>query len=160
MYRIRYMLFFKPKLGTCIDIVFFCQGYVIWSICTSMLVLVPCKFLEVNFLFQMSLMWFFCQDIQVYRYYRDLINFKTRGNPALMLRCINPNEAKILDAASGVHVKFRLAGVSLTQSSPKLSFYWDWGENSLVILICGIMLAAFSSVHAGSGQPLILGFGY
>ncbi|XP_062608849.1 protein MFI-like isoform X2 [Saccostrea cucullata] len=49
-------------------------------------------------------------DIQVYRYYRDLINFKTRGNPALMLRCINPNEAKLLDAASGVHVKFRLAG--------------------------------------------------
>lgn len=49
-------------------------------------------------------------DIQVYRYYRDLINFKTRGNPALMLRCINPNEAKMLDAASGVHVKFRLAG--------------------------------------------------
>lgn len=29
-----------------------------------------------------------------------------------MLRCINPNEAKMLDAASGVHVKFRLAGVS------------------------------------------------
>ncbi|XP_048768431.2 protein MFI-like isoform X2 [Ostrea edulis] len=49
-------------------------------------------------------------DIQVYRYYRDLINFKTRGNPALMLKCINPNEAKFLDAASGVHVKFRLAG--------------------------------------------------
>ena len=121
---------------------------------------IPCKFLKVNFLFEMSLMWFFCQDIQVYRYYRDLINFKTRGNPALMLRCINPNEAKILDAASGVHVKFRLAGVSLTQSSPKLSFYWDWGENSLVILNGGIMLAAFSSVHAGSGQPLILGFGY
>ncbi|CAC5409950.1 Uncharacterized protein C11orf65,Uncharacterized protein C11orf65 homolog [Mytilus coruscus] len=49
-------------------------------------------------------------DIQVYRYYRDLINFKARGNPALMLRCINPNEAKLLDGASGVHVKFRLAG--------------------------------------------------
>ncbi|KAK3096865.1 hypothetical protein FSP39_004143, partial [Pinctada imbricata] len=49
-------------------------------------------------------------DIQVYRYYRDLINFKTRGNPTLMLRCINPREAKLLDAASGVHIKFRLAG--------------------------------------------------
>ncbi|XP_052807241.1 uncharacterized protein LOC128236422 isoform X1 [Mya arenaria] len=49
-------------------------------------------------------------DIQVYRYYRDLINFKTRGNPALMLRCINPQEAKMLDAASGIHIKFRLAG--------------------------------------------------
>ncbi|KAL4233843.1 hypothetical protein ACF0H5_008519 [Mactra antiquata] len=49
-------------------------------------------------------------DIQVYRYYRDLINFKSRGNPSLMLRCINPLEAKMLDAASGIHVKFRLAG--------------------------------------------------
>ena len=30
-----------------------------------------------------------------------------------MLKCINPNEAKYLDAAMGIHVKFRLAGVSL-----------------------------------------------
>ncbi|XP_064618017.1 protein MFI-like [Liolophura sinensis] len=49
-------------------------------------------------------------DIQVYRYYRDLINFKTRGEPSLMLRCINPNEAKLLDPGLGVHVRFRLAG--------------------------------------------------
>jgi len=28
-----------------------------------------------------------------------------------MLRCINPQEAKLLDAASGIHIKFRLAGV-------------------------------------------------
>ena len=52
------------------------------------------------------------QDIQVYRYYRDLINFKTRGDPAVMLRCINPNEAKLLEPASGTSVRFRLAGVS------------------------------------------------
>ena len=52
------------------------------------------------------------QDVQVFRYYRDLINFKSRGDPAMMLRCINPNEAKLLDAATGVHIKFRLAGVS------------------------------------------------
>lgn len=49
-------------------------------------------------------------DIQVYRYYRDLINFKTRGNPSLMLKCINPNESKFLDPAAGIHIKFRLAG--------------------------------------------------
>ena len=52
------------------------------------------------------------QDVQVFRYYRDLVNFKQRGNPKMMLRCINPNEAKLLDAAVGVHIKFRLAGVS------------------------------------------------
>ena len=51
------------------------------------------------------------QDIQVYRYYRDLINFRSKGDPSMMLKCINPNEAKYLDPAMGVHVKFRLAGV-------------------------------------------------
>ncbi|KAJ7363686.1 hypothetical protein OS493_009849 [Desmophyllum pertusum] len=51
-------------------------------------------------------------DVQVYRYYRDLINFKCRGDPSSMLKCINPREAEILDAAAGVHIKFRLAGVS------------------------------------------------
>lgn len=49
-------------------------------------------------------------DIQVYRYYRDLINFKCRGDPSSMLKCINPREAELLDAAAGVHIKFRLAG--------------------------------------------------
>ncbi|XP_078618735.1 uncharacterized protein LOC144886144 [Branchiostoma floridae x Branchiostoma japonicum] len=49
-------------------------------------------------------------DVQVYRYYRDLINFKGKGDPSMMLRCINPNESKLLDSAMGAHVKFRLAG--------------------------------------------------
>lgn len=52
------------------------------------------------------------QDTQVYRYYRDLINFRCCGDPALMLRCINPRESKLLDPAAGIHIKFRLAGVS------------------------------------------------
>lgn len=34
-----------------------------------------------------------------------------------MLRCINPTEAKLADSAAGVHVKFRLAGVSNYQVS-------------------------------------------
>lgn len=49
-------------------------------------------------------------DIQVYHYYRDLIKFYSRGNPRLMLRCINPKEAELLDFASGIHIRFRLAG--------------------------------------------------
>ena len=32
----------------------------------------------------------------------------------MMLRCINPNEAKLLDAAAGIHVRFRLAGVRIS----------------------------------------------
>ena len=51
------------------------------------------------------------QDVQVFKYYRDLINFRNRGDPSMMLRCINPVEGKLLDCAAGVHIKFRLAGV-------------------------------------------------
>lgn len=39
-----------------------------------------------------------------------LISFWDRGNPAAMLRSINPVEAKLLDVASGAHVRFRLSG--------------------------------------------------
>ena|SRR6218665_3608983 len=53
------------------------------------------------------------QDVNVYRYYRDLISFRQKGDPSMMLRAINPGEARYLDSAAGVHVKFRLAGVSV-----------------------------------------------
>lgn len=51
------------------------------------------------------------QDVNVYKYYRDLINFRQKGDPGMMLKAINPAEARYLDAAAGIHVKFRLAGV-------------------------------------------------
>ena len=54
---------------------------------------------------------FTLQDMQVFRYYRDLIHFRGQGDPALLLKCINPKEASLLDAAAGIHVRFRLAGV-------------------------------------------------
>jgi hypothetical protein len=31
-------------------------------------------------------------DMQVFQYYRDLVNFRSQGNPAVMLKCINPAE--------------------------------------------------------------------
>mmetsp|Transcript_26675 Transcript_26675/g.43619 ORF Transcript_26675/g.43619 Transcript_26675/m.43619 type:complete len:290 (-) Transcript_26675:475-1344(-) len=49
-------------------------------------------------------------DLRIYHYYRDLINFRERGNPALMLKSINPREAALLDGASGARVRFRLGG--------------------------------------------------
>lgn len=49
-------------------------------------------------------------DIQVFKYYRDLINFSSQGIPSRMLCCINPIEAKLLDEAAGIHVRFRLTG--------------------------------------------------
>ncbi|KAK7480705.1 hypothetical protein BaRGS_00028073, partial [Batillaria attramentaria] len=49
-------------------------------------------------------------DWEVYKYYREHITWHNQGDPAGMLRCINPQEAKLLDAASGTVVRFRLAG--------------------------------------------------
>ena len=32
--------------------------------------------------------------MKVFRFYRDLINFQGRGDPSLMLKCINPAEVR------------------------------------------------------------------
>ncbi|KAM8977648.1 LOW QUALITY PROTEIN: protein MFI [Pelodytes ibericus] len=50
-------------------------------------------------------------DMNVFTYYKSLINFKGVGDPRLLLKCINPQEAELIDAAAGVHVRFRLGGV-------------------------------------------------
>eukprot|EP00111_Clytia_hemisphaerica_P002256 TCONS_00006322-protein len=50
-------------------------------------------------------------NIQVFKYYKDLINFRCQGDAKYMLRCINPKECDLLDSSSGVHVRFRLGGV-------------------------------------------------
>uniref|UniRef100_S4RNR1 Uncharacterized protein n=1 Tax=Petromyzon marinus TaxID=7757 RepID=S4RNR1_PETMA len=51
-------------------------------------------------------------DLQVFRYYRELLSFRASGEPRLMLRCVNPNvQAELLDGAAGAHVRFRLGGV-------------------------------------------------
>ena len=47
---------------------------------------------------------------QIYQFYVDLIKFRERGDPQMMLKCINPKEAGLIDAASGLHVRFRLGG--------------------------------------------------
>ncbi|XP_063807676.1 protein MFI isoform X2 [Pseudophryne corroboree] len=49
-------------------------------------------------------------DMNVFKYFRNLINFKGQGDPRLLLKCINPREAEHIDAAAGVHVRFRLGG--------------------------------------------------
>ncbi|KAM3935313.1 protein MFI [Leptodactylus fuscus] len=49
-------------------------------------------------------------DMNVFRYFKNLISFKGQGDPKLLLKCINPAEAGLIDAAAGVHVRFRLGG--------------------------------------------------
>uniref|UniRef100_H3AGU7 Uncharacterized protein n=1 Tax=Latimeria chalumnae TaxID=7897 RepID=H3AGU7_LATCH len=55
--------------------------------------------------------WRKCIDIHVFKFYKSLINFRLKGDPRLLLRCINPREAELLDAAAGIHVRFRLGGI-------------------------------------------------
>ena len=43
------------------------------------------------------------QDIKVFRFYRDLINFHGRGSPSLMLRCINPAEVSYIILRDSSH---------------------------------------------------------
>ena len=41
---------------------------------------------------------------RIYKYYKDLINFRNEGDPKEMLKSINPAETALFDAASGIHV--------------------------------------------------------
>eukprot|EP00164_Ancoracysta_twista_P005510 GFYU01007560.1.p1 GENE.GFYU01007560.1~~GFYU01007560.1.p1 ORF type:complete len:524 (-),score=125.88 GFYU01007560.1:3-1574(-) len=63
--------------------------------------------------------WLRYTNIKIYQYYRDLIKFRERGDPALMLKCVNPGEANLAEKASGVHVRFRLGG----EGFPPTIFY-------------------------------------
>jgi hypothetical protein len=56
---------------------------------------------------------------RIFQYYRDLIKFRNAGNPALMLRSINPREASLFDEAAGIVLRFRLGGASF----PPLIYY-------------------------------------
>uniref|UniRef100_A0A4W3ID74 Uncharacterized protein n=2 Tax=Callorhinchus milii TaxID=7868 RepID=A0A4W3ID74_CALMI len=51
-------------------------------------------------------------DKLLFRYYKELINFKGKGEPRILMKSINPIEAAYLDAAAGVHIRFRLGGES------------------------------------------------
>ncbi|KAF5894373.1 hypothetical protein DAT39_015943 [Clarias magur] len=56
-------------------------------------------------------------NIVVFKYFKNLVTFRNRGDPRLLLKYVNPREADLLDAASGVYIRFRLGGVRYTTSS-------------------------------------------
>jgi len=72
--------------------------------------------------------WQRFSDVRIYRYYRDLIKFRERGDPQLMLKCINPGEASLVDAAAGIHVRFRLGGMQF----PPVIYYKIFVHQALV----------------------------
>jgi len=69
-------------------------------------------------------------DCQVFQYYKEAINFRYEGDPRQMLKCVNPREAALLDAAGGFHVKFRLAG----DTFPPRIYYKIFTHNPVIDL--------------------------
>lgn len=64
-------------------------------------------------------LWRRYSSVRIYRYYRDMIRFRERGDPALLLRTINPKEIEYMDPAMGAHLRFRLGGITF----PPIIYY-------------------------------------
>jgi IQ calmodulin-binding motif len=63
--------------------------------------------------------WRSYTNTKIFRYYKELIRFKLKGNPKELLKTINPSEAHLIDKASNVHLRFRLGGYKF----PPLIYY-------------------------------------
>ncbi|XP_008053489.1 uncharacterized protein C11orf65 homolog [Carlito syrichta] len=50
-------------------------------------------------------------DVSVFQHFKSLIDLRRQGEPRQIVKYINPKEAELLDAAAGIHVRFRLGGV-------------------------------------------------
>ena len=46
----------------------------------------------------------------IFGYLREMLLFREQGDAKELLRCINPREAGLIDAATKIHVRFRLGG--------------------------------------------------
>ncbi|XP_043854832.1 protein MFI isoform X1 [Dromiciops gliroides] len=49
-------------------------------------------------------------DTCVFNHFKSLILIRRQGDPRQLLKYIDPNEAELLDAASGINIRFRLGG--------------------------------------------------
>jgi hypothetical protein len=67
---------------------------------------------QVQAALRIQLLWKSYTNKRIYRFYRDLISFRDAGDPAVMLRAINPLEASLLDGCVGGYARFRLGGMS------------------------------------------------
>mmetsp|Transcript_19102 Transcript_19102/g.44775 ORF Transcript_19102/g.44775 Transcript_19102/m.44775 type:complete len:279 (-) Transcript_19102:165-1001(-) len=55
--------------------------------------------------------WTNFTNVRIFKYYRDLISFREKGDPGVLLKCINPREAALVaDHSFGGVVRFRLGG--------------------------------------------------
>lgn len=60
--------------------------------------------------------WRGCNDYKMYVALKEIIAFRPRGDPYLLLRSIAPHEAQLLEPATRSHLRFRLGGTSFPPS--------------------------------------------
>ncbi|XP_045412616.1 protein MFI [Lemur catta] len=49
-------------------------------------------------------------NVTIYQHLKSMIDLRRQGEPRQIMKFINPKEAELLDAAAGIHVRFRLGG--------------------------------------------------
>uniref|UniRef100_A0A8D0HJY5 Chromosome 11 open reading frame 65 n=1 Tax=Sphenodon punctatus TaxID=8508 RepID=A0A8D0HJY5_SPHPU len=83
----------------------------------------------------------------VFQYYKQLIDFRGFGEPRQLMRCINPREAEFLDAAAGVHIRFRLGG---TKFPPNI--YYKIFTHRPIVDMCANSPKDYAK-HSAKEQP-------
>ncbi|KAI4894131.1 hypothetical protein NFI96_011314, partial [Prochilodus magdalenae] len=97
-------------------------------------------------------------NIAVFKHLKSLVNFRSQGDPRLLLKYINPREADMLDAASGVYIRFRLGGTGFPPN-----IYYKIFTHRPIVDLCASSPKDYT--HAGqkipvpgqihNGQPLV-----
>ncbi|KAL7751584.1 hypothetical protein RI367_003048 [Sorochytrium milnesiophthora] len=67
---------------------------------------------------------------KIFGFYRDLIKMRESRDPRATLKLINPQEAQLIDAAAGLHVRFRLGG----EHFPPTIYYKIYVHNNMIDL--------------------------
>ncbi|KAM3144218.1 hypothetical protein pb186bvf_003680 [Paramecium bursaria] len=96
-------------------------------------------------------LWRSYTNKKIFKYYKDIVLFKCKGNPARLLKAINPNEAQLLDAASRAHVRFRLGGSNF----PPVIYYKIFNHGG----ICDLNSFAprdYALINRDQPQPKVL----
>ncbi|XP_072545471.1 protein MFI [Salminus brasiliensis] len=86
-------------------------------------------------------------NIAVFKYFKSLLNFRNQGDPRLLLRCVNPREADMLDAASGVYIRFRLGGTTFPPN-----IYYKIFTHHPIVDLCASSPRDYT--HAGQKRPV------
>ncbi|KAL6462791.1 hypothetical protein MHYP_G00292130 [Metynnis hypsauchen] len=92
-------------------------------------------------------MWRKHVNIAVFKYFKSLVNFRSQGDPRLLLKYVNPREADMLDAASGVYIRFRLGG---TNFPPNI--YYKIFTHRAIVDLCASSPKDYT--HAGQKRPV------